>query len=47
MWCRHYKQAYTHITEMRMHNTNILEVKTVAGFITYKVSFTLSLLLYG
>lgn len=37
---RHYKQAYGHILELRMLDTNLLEVKTVAGFINYKVSFS-------
>ena len=33
---RHYKQAYTHVIELRLVDTNILEVKTVAGFLNYK-----------
>ena len=35
---RHYKQAYSHILELRMHDTNLLEIKTIAGFINYKVT---------
>ena len=35
---RHYKQAYSHILEQRMHDTNLLEIKTIAGFVNYKVS---------
>ena len=35
---RHYKQAYGHILELRMYDTNLLEIKTIAGFINYKVS---------
>jgi hypothetical protein len=34
---KHYKQAYTHILELRMLDTNLLEVKTIAGFINYKI----------
>ena len=38
---RHYKQAYSHVLDLRMHDTNLLEIKTIAGFINYKVtSFT-------
>ncbi|KAK3084752.1 hypothetical protein FSP39_018278 [Pinctada imbricata] len=33
---KHYKQAYGHILELRMHDTNLLEIKTIAGFINYK-----------
>ena len=40
---RHYKQAYGHLLELRMHDTNLLEIKTIAGFINYKVS---TLILY-
>jgi len=35
---RHYKQAYTHLTELRMIDSNLLEAKTVGGFINYKAS---------
>ena len=35
---RHYKQAYMHTLELRTHDTNLLEIKTIAGFINYKVS---------
>jgi len=35
---RHYKQGYGHLLELRMHDTNILEIKTIAGYIDYKVS---------
>ncbi|XP_013379073.1 trafficking protein particle complex subunit 11-like [Lingula anatina] len=34
---KHYKQAYGNVLELRMLNTNMLEVKTVAGFINYKI----------
>lgn len=34
---KHYKQAYGHILELRMLDTNLLEVKSVAGFINYKI----------
>lgn len=34
---RHYKQAYGHLLDLRMHDTNLLEIKTIAGFISYKV----------
>lgn len=37
LFCRHYKQAYGHLLELRMHDTNLLEIKTIAGFINYKV----------
>ncbi|CAG5129381.1 unnamed protein product, partial [Candidula unifasciata] len=36
---KHYKQAYGYILDLRMHDTNMLEIKTVAGFINYKLSF--------
>ena len=34
---RHYKQAYGHVLDLRMHDTNLLEIKTIAGFVNYKV----------
>ncbi|XP_064613188.1 trafficking protein particle complex subunit 11-like [Liolophura sinensis] len=34
---KHYKQAYGHILELRMHDNNLLEIKTIAGFINYKI----------
>lgn len=34
---KHYKQAYGHILELRMHDTNMLEIKTIAGYINYKI----------
>ena len=34
---RHYKQGYVHVLEIVTHDTNLLEVKTIAGFINYKV----------
>ncbi|XP_022103870.1 trafficking protein particle complex subunit 11-like [Acanthaster planci] len=34
---KQYKAAYTHLTELRAHDTNMLEIKTIAGFINYKV----------
>jgi len=33
---RHYKQAYTHLVELRVVDSNLLEVKTLGGFINYK-----------
>ena len=35
--CRHYKQAYSLVTEIKQNEMNILEIKIVAGFINYKV----------
>ena len=34
---KHYKQAYGHVLDLRMHDTNLLEIKTNAGFINYKI----------
>ncbi|XP_069136567.1 trafficking protein particle complex subunit 11-like [Argopecten irradians] len=34
---KHYKQAYGHLLELRMHDTNLLEIKSIAGFINYKI----------
>ncbi|XP_035690979.1 trafficking protein particle complex subunit 11-like isoform X2 [Branchiostoma floridae] len=34
---KHYKQAYQHLNEVRTHDTNMLEIKTVSGFINYKI----------
>ncbi|KAL3856772.1 hypothetical protein ACJMK2_011491 [Sinanodonta woodiana] len=34
---KHYKQAYGHLLELRMHDTNLLEIKVNAGFINYKL----------
>ncbi|XP_036367513.1 trafficking protein particle complex subunit 11 [Octopus sinensis] len=34
---KHYKQAYGQIQELRMHETNLLEIKTIAGFVNYKI----------
>ncbi|WAR03659.1 TPC11-like protein [Mya arenaria] len=34
---KHYKQAYGHVLELRMHDTNILENKNIAGYINYKI----------
>ncbi|XP_064653075.1 trafficking protein particle complex subunit 11-like isoform X2 [Lineus longissimus] len=34
---KHYKQAYGHALDLRMHDTNMLEVKTIACFINYKI----------
>nr|CAD7408851.1 unnamed protein product [Timema cristinae] len=34
---KHYTQAYNHLLEIRMVDTNSLEIKTVAGFINYKL----------
>ena len=40
LFFRHYKQAYGHLLDLRMHDTNLLEIKTIAGFISYKVETT-------
>ena len=37
MALKHYKQAYGHCLEAKLNENLILEVKTLAGFITYKV----------
>ena len=34
---KHYQQAYSLLMEVRATDTNIMEVKTVAGFINYKI----------
>ena len=34
---RNYRTAYNLVHELRAHETNILEIKTMAGFINYKV----------
>lgn len=34
---RHYKQAYVDLLELKTSDANILEVKTVAGILNYKV----------
>lgn len=34
---RHYSQAYINIDEIRIVDTNCLEIKTVAGFINFKM----------
>lgn len=33
----HYAQAYTNLLELRVVETNVFEIKTVAGFIVYKL----------
>ena len=40
--CRQYRAAYIHLTEIRAHDTNMLEIKTIAGFLNYKVLIFLS-----
>ena len=35
--CRYYRTAYSLVHELRAHETNMLEIKTMAGFINYKV----------
>lgn len=37
IYFRHYKLAYSDVLELRMLDTNLLEVKTIAGFVNYKV----------
>lgn len=34
---RYYRTAYSLVHELRAHETNMLEIKTMAGFINYKV----------
>ena len=34
---KHYGQAYSLLMEVRATDTNIMEVKTVAGFVSYKI----------
>ncbi|CAL8107133.1 unnamed protein product [Calicophoron daubneyi] len=34
---KHYQQAYNHLLEQRMLDTHLLEIKTVAAFINYKI----------
>ncbi|KAJ8416548.1 hypothetical protein AAFF_G00358360 [Aldrovandia affinis] len=34
---KYYRTAYTLIHELRAHETNMLEIKTMAGFINYKI----------
>lgn len=34
---RHYTQAYMYLEEIRVVDSNCLEVKTIAGFINYKM----------
>lgn len=44
--CRHYTHAYNNLLEIRIVDTNATEVRTVAGFINYKLCklmFALSL----
>lgn len=35
---RNYRTAYNLVHELRAHETNMLEIKTMAGFINYKVT---------
>ncbi|XP_058829687.1 trafficking protein particle complex subunit 11 isoform X2 [Topomyia yanbarensis] len=34
---RHYRQTYANLDEIRIVDTNCLEIKTVAGFVNYKI----------
>lgn len=34
---RHYFQAYANLDEIRLNDSNCLEIKTVAGFLNYKI----------
>ncbi|XP_076817428.1 trafficking protein particle complex subunit 11-like [Clavelina lepadiformis] len=34
---KHYHQCYNHIHELRLHDTNNLELKMVGGFVNYKI----------
>lgn len=42
--CRNYRTAYNLVHELRAHETNMLEIKTMAGFINYKVTSELLLI---
>jgi hypothetical protein len=42
VYVRNYRTAYNLVHELRTHETNILEIKTMAGFINYKVIVLLS-----
>ena len=35
--CRHYRQAYSLLGELKTSDINVLEIKIVAGFVNYKV----------
>lgn len=35
--CRHYNQAYEWLEEIRLFDTNCMEIKTVAGFLNHKI----------
>ena len=37
VFIRNYRTAYNLVHELRAHETNILEIKTMAGFTNYKV----------
>ncbi|XP_066598539.1 trafficking protein particle complex subunit 11-like [Prorops nasuta] len=34
---KHYLQAYSNLTDIRAADTNVMEIKTIAGFINYKL----------
>lgn len=34
---RHYTQSYTTLDEIRISDANCLEIKTIAGFVNYKI----------
>ena len=34
---KHYQQSYNHIHELRLHDSNNLEVKLVGGYVNYKI----------
>uniref|UniRef100_A0A1I8FU32 Protein FMC1 homolog n=1 Tax=Macrostomum lignano TaxID=282301 RepID=A0A1I8FU32_9PLAT len=34
---KHYKECYTHILDLRLHEKHILETKVIAGFVNYKI----------
>uniref|UniRef100_T1IXF1 Trafficking protein particle complex subunit 11 n=1 Tax=Strigamia maritima TaxID=126957 RepID=T1IXF1_STRMM len=43
---KHYKQAYSNLLEVRSGDTHVMEVKTIAGFLNYKIcrlSFQMSI----
>ena len=43
VYIRNYRTAYNLVHELRAHETNILEIKTMAGFINYKVMILLQI----
>lgn len=44
MALKHYKQAYGHCLETKLSDSNVLEIKVIAGFINYKVTSSIIIL---